>query len=83
MTLLQMILGEEEQVQEKKNERGRERNDRGAGCMNKELRKDLWKQLIFLIHHWHFLKIPKEFDVHLNLIFFSELSTIETKMSWC
>lgn len=77
-----MILGEEEQVQEKKkNERGRERNDRGAGCMNKELRKDLWKQLIFLIHHWDFVKIPKESDVHLNLIFFFQ-NYPQLKQKW-
>lgn len=37
-----MILGEKEKVQEQnRNERGREKNDRCTGYMNKELRKDL------------------------------------------
>lgn len=44
MTLLTNDLGRRGTgTRKEKNERGRERNDRRAGSMNKELRKDWWK----------------------------------------
>lgn len=57
-------------------------NNRSLGCMNKNLRKDQWKEFIYLIHHWNFLKVPKKPDVHLNLVFNLESSTFETNIAY-